>query len=134
MSFSDIANHLVSVPVEREFTVLRSLDDIDDYYYPTLTPRHTSYKQIKRKQLTNPLLQDIFGDFICGIVSCMHDYWSQSGFMNKVDRQVAASDVLDILKHLTVVEEIEIEEDHEDDDPDNIFMYTNCIVADQDEI
>jgi len=61
----------------------------------------------------NAVIQDVFGDYICGVVSGMHEYWTQFGFMDKIDDRRAAMDVLDIVKTLATVEVIEIPEEQQ---------------------
>ena len=62
-------------------------------------------------EITPSTFQDVFGDFVCGVVSDMHDYWTQFGFMDKIEARRAAMDVLDILKPLVSLSIVETPEE-----------------------
>lgn len=71
--------------------------------------------------LRNPVFQDVFGDFVCGVVQDMHRYWSQFAIMDTRDAVQVSDAVLTILKKLVTVQQVPHIEHDENDINDNEF-------------
>ena len=85
--------------------VLDKLDDVDAY----LTKVQT--RQLSRKPI-NPVLQDVFGDFTCSVLSHMKQHWELYGFLDLYDNK-HVSDMFDIVKASV---QVRIVEDGDEDD------------------
>jgi hypothetical protein len=71
--------------------VLTSLNDIDKYLLKK--PKKTQRSITKQ----DTVMQDVFGDYMCGVFHDMQEYWSQFGFMDMKEQHVVV-DLLDIVK------------------------------------
>ncbi len=67
--------------------------------------QETKRKTKSSKQLAkDTILQDVFGDYMCGVFDGMQEYWSQFGFMDApFKQQHVVIDMLDIIKSNDVI-------------------------------
>ena len=106
--------------IKMTFTSLKTLEsleslklneslDLNDQLLKKNKTRNKN-KPNKKNKVKDTTLQDVFGDYMCGVFQDMQEYWSQFGFIDtKQERCVL--DLLDIVKSTISVKPLVLDDD-----------------------
>ena len=97
---------------------LQSLDCLDNINVDSKKTRQTRQTKNKTKKQSNKkhnkqsdtTLQDVFGDYMCGVFQDMQEYWSQFGFID-TKQEHCVLDLLDIVKCTISVKPLVLDDD-----------------------
>jgi len=107
MTYSKIVSNEVFGQCQSDRVYLDGINDIDKCLQDRLVRKNKNKPD--KVQQPNPILQDVFGDFICSLLSDMKHTWSPYGFMDTYTSDIV-TDMFDIVKANVQVRDIEDDE------------------------